>query len=70
MSRAEKNRTKKQIYKKKIFKLKISSVLIMVIITMGCIFYIDYYMNNMIDKKSLVDLIEQRIFLVYKYIKF
>ncbi|MBU5336478.1 hypothetical protein [Intestinibacter bartlettii] len=46
------NRRKK---KKKLIIVKILSVIFMINIATGCIFFTDYNMNKMLNKKSIID---------------
>lgn len=49
-------RIKKRLKKKKKFVLfRIISFILMINITVGCIFFVDYNMNKMLNRKSLID---------------
>lgn len=61
------NRRKK---KKKLIIVKILSVIFMINIATGCIFFTDYNMNKMLNKKSILDInaefIEKNLYSIEK----
>lgn len=58
MSRVSKN---KKIRTKKLSRFKLIFMLIMVIVTISAIFLADYSMNKVLDRKNLIQMIEQNI---------
>lgn len=54
MSRLEERKKIREKKKKKLVILKIISVIIMINVTMACLFYADYNMNIMLNKEPLI----------------
>ena len=53
--RINKRLNKKLNRKKKLFFLKVMSFVLMICISVVCIFLVDYNMNKMLNKKSLIE---------------
>ena len=53
--RINKRLNKKLNRKKKLFFLKVMSFVLMICISVVCIFWVDYNMNKMLNKKSLIE---------------